>query len=216
MEEVYQSKNVILSGWTLFHKSNSKTVIWNSDKITESNEITKVHNFIKMGGGQLQEVIENMISEEKERVFGRRRNILGVSVRGTDYIAFKPKGHRVQPPYEDVIAKTKEFLEKYPEIDGVFLTTEDQTIFSEFEKEFGSLIIVSNSNRISNYKGDSYITTDLRNNNRYEQGLEYLIEKSLLAECKYLVSTRAAGADYALVKNNNQYTDKYIFDLGKY
>lgn len=216
LEEVYQSKNVILSGWRLRNqKERTQEIIWDSEKITETEEIQKLKNYISEYG-RLQLDIEKRITEEKREIFQNRKNVLGVSVRGTDYIAFKPKGHCVQPPLEDVILKVEEFLQKHREIDGIFLTTEDEKIFMKFKNKFGELIFTSNSNRISNYSGDSYITTELRKNSKYEQGLEYLIEKTLLARCEYLVATRTAGADYALVVNGNSYKDKFVFDLGKY
>lgn len=214
LEEVYQSRNVVWGGWKLFGKGAAEK-IWDGDKLFSGNEIRRIHAFA-MEYGKIQPDIKQKIADEKKRVFGDKEKLLGVSVRGTDYLAFKPKGHSVQPPLEDVISKAREFIEKYPKIEGIFLTTEDDGIYRRFQQEFGDLILTSNANRIKDYDQKGYITTKLRKNSKYEQGLEYLIEKSLLAECEYLVATRAAGADYAVVVNGGRFSDKYIFDLGKY
>ena len=216
LKEVYKSKNVVLSGWT-FDNLNSeiRETVWHSDKVLTAEGVEEMFLFASQYGSMNSEVVK-LLEEDKDRVFGQKKNVLGVSVRGTDYTALKPKGHYVQPELDDVIGKVREYLLTYSQIEGIFLTTEDERIYQRFVQEFGELVFTSNSNRIENYLGDGYITTDMRENNKYEQGLEYMIEKALLSKCEYLIATRTAGSDYAIVLNNNKYLDKYIFDLGRY
>ncbi len=213
LEDVYQSKNVILSGWRLNSK-NAKPCVWDDSVLANEKEIQKVNDFISKYG-RLQPDIVNEIKKVKEKYFGNKKNVLGVFVRGTDYLAFKPKGHQIQPPFEDVIKKIKYYLEIHKDIDGIFVETEDESIFQKLKKEFGEMIFTNQSCRIKDYSGEEYIA-NIFQDKKYERGLEYLVATALLAECKYLVSTRAGGSDVALVMNNNQYADKYIFDLGVY
>ena len=214
LDEIFLSKNVILSGWRLKNNKVTKSCIWNSKKLTNEKDIQKIYDFISEHGKLKPDVIKKIL-ESKERYFGNKKNVLGVFVRGTDYLAFKPKGHQIQPPLEDVISKIRYFLEIHEDIDGIFVETEDESIYRRLKNEFGEMIFTNQSNRIKDYSGKEYIANILQEN-KYERGLQYLVATALLAECKYLVTTRAGGSDVALVINNNRYADKYIFDLGIY
>ena len=63
-------------------------------------------------------------------------NVLGILIRGTDYIAKKPKYHPIQPKAEIVLNDTKEMNNKN-KYDFIFIATEDDLIRKKFIKEFG-------------------------------------------------------------------------------
>lgn len=212
LDEIYQSKNVVLSGWRLNYNGN-KPCLWD-DNILENDKIQLINSFI-LKYGKIQPDVIMKIKNVKEKYFANKKNVLGVFVRGTDYIAFKPKGHQIQPSLDEVIIKIKYFLEIHKDIDGIFVETEDDLIYQRLRSEFGTRIFTNQSKRIKDYSGQEYIA-NIFQGNQYKHGLDYLIATVLLSECKYLVATRAGGSDAALVMNNNQYTDKYIFDLGIY
>ena len=60
-------------------------------------------------------VKKKIIKEAKvimKNLFGKSKNILGVKIRGTDYLR-RPGGHSVQPKVEQVIKDVKMYDEKY-------------------------------------------------------------------------------------------------------
>ena len=89
--------------------------------------------------------VKNVIMEEADLImkkfFGNSKNILGVKIRGTNYVSDRPKGHSIQPNIEQVISDVKIFDEKY-KYDFIFFTTEDENIRNKFVKEFDNKLKV--------------------------------------------------------------------------
>ena len=54
-------------------------------------------------------------------------------IRGTDYVALKPKGHYIQPTVEMLLSKVKEYIQEF-QIDNIFLITEDKEIENKIKK----------------------------------------------------------------------------------
>ena len=72
----------------------------------------------------------------KYRIFKGSRNVLGVLLRGTNYIAKKPPEHQIPPKIEDVIKYVK-LLNNKNQYDWIFLATEDIIIRRQFIKAIG-------------------------------------------------------------------------------
>ena len=62
-----------------------------------------------------------------KNLFNNSKNILGVKIRGTDYLSVKPKNHSKQPKVEQVILDVKHMDEQY-NYDFIFFATEDELI----------------------------------------------------------------------------------------
>ena len=69
-------------------------------------------------------------------LFNNSNNILGVLIRGTDYIARKPHNHAIQPKPEIVFQDIIKF-DNNNKYEYIFLTTEDDLIREKFIHEFG-------------------------------------------------------------------------------
>ena len=84
--------------------------------------------------------IRNEIINESNRIiktiFQDSKNVLGVLLRGTDYIAMKPRGHPIPPKTEDVIKNVK-LLDNKNKYNWIFLATEDNNIRDIFIKSIG-------------------------------------------------------------------------------
>ena len=65
------------------------------------------------------------------------KNILGILLRGTDYIAKKPKKHPIQPETEIVINDVIK-ADKKNKYDYIFITTEDELILEKFKSRFNN------------------------------------------------------------------------------
>lgn len=146
--------------------------------------------------------------------------MLGVYCRGTDYVALRPAGHPVQPEPEQVIAKAKEAV-KTANFDAVYLTTEDENIVADFKKAFGSMLILPNREYAKyNASSEKYIIdySTNRDNDKYQQGLEYLVSMLLLDECGGLITSLASGpwGFMCLSKNWENFKYLHIFNLGRY
>lgn len=139
---------------------------------------------------------------------------MGVFIRGTDYVALKPKGHYVQPELKSVIDKIKEFLEKY-EIDQIYVITEDYDYFTELQNTFGNKVFSSDNYFVKNYNNRDYLSESF-DNDPYERGLMYLIRVLLFSKCEYIISSKASGSMFAEFMREEVCIDSYWFDLGLY
>ena len=96
--------------------------------------------------------IKKEIIKESEYImnnlFKGSKNVLGVLIRGTDYIAMRPKGHPIQPSPKIVIEDIKKWTKKN-NYDWIFMTTEDDLIRNKFILEIGKKLkyIKSKSNK---------------------------------------------------------------------
>ena len=93
-----------------------------------------------------------------KKLFKNSKNILGIFVRGTDYISRKPKNHPIPPKPETVIKDIKELDKKYI-YDWFFIATEDDIIREKFIKEFrNKLKYLKMNNQNFNCKKDKYFS----------------------------------------------------------
>lgn len=150
----------------------------------------------------------------KEKMFGKER-VLGVLLRGTDYVNSKPKNHPVQPTVEQAEEQIDRILmeQEFPKI---YLATEDAGIYKRLLDKYGEKLVSMNVDR--------YVTSETENINdvsvkqsadKYQMGKEYLVNILLLSKCDYLLAGNAGGSQGALLFRGE--TDsKYIFNLGKY
>lgn len=206
LEEVYESKNVYLSGW---NRPGTKSHIFQSDYSEELNK--KRNEFIKECTG-VQPYLE-----EKTMNYCREHRIsdktLGVYVRGTDYIKLEPKGHPRQPKLEEVLEKVDAYVKEY-DIKQIFLVTEDYNIYQTFREQYPGMILTSESTYIKDYK-DNYIS-HIMTDEPYTKGLNYLMKMLIFNECPYIVTTVTNGSLFSLALREKEVQDKYVFDLGKY
>ena len=120
-----------------------------------------------------------------KHLFKRSTNILGVKLRGTDYISKKPKGHPIPPSIELVISDIKKLNIKF-KYDWIFITSEDEIIKAKF---------INPKKRINyNYKlrGNIVLNKDIIGNLDYTKN--YLINIIILSKCIDLISSRGSGA----------------------
>ena len=152
-------------------------------------------------------------------LLGDLNNVLGVLMRGTDYISLKPAGHPAQPEKTEVIDKAREALLRN-QYRAIYMATDDETYFNAFAEEFGNDMILSNK-RV--YYDKKYIPGDLigsihfdREDDNYKKGLEYLSSMILLSRCDSLVAGNCGGTRFALLYAEKPYLDCEIFNKGVY
>ena len=209
LDEVYKSKNVILSS------ELPKNLWWENiiEKIKNKDlkEIKEIATSV-----ELNEEIKNEAEELYEKIFLKNKNILGVKVRGSDYNN-APKSHPIQPSINEVIEVVKEKIVTW-KIDYIFLVTEEEETIKIFKDIFKDKLLYIDCPRISNYGKKTAVSCTIRHNRRldkYLSGKEYLIEVYLLAKCNYLIGAINSSVIIANIWTKG-YKDIYIFDKGVY
>lgn len=141
-----------------------------------------------------------------KKLFNNSNNILGVLVRGTDYISIKPKGHPIQPTIDMVVSDVRQ-MDKRNNYDYIFFTTEDEKIRKAFIKEFSNKTKQLNSFYITyNYSSDKFLNF----NEKIYGNIQFNISK-----CLDLLTSRCSGASGVLVLTKGFRFIK-IYDLGLY
>ena len=196
-EEILRKKNVLLSGWS-FGKSRVLPNHFDTDFYK---------SFIKE-----KPYIRRIVNQQAVDLFSNNR-VLGVFIRGTDYVSLKPKNHPIQPTLDEMIEKVKEVEEQFS-IDKIFLVTEDKTYNDCFYRIFGNKVVTV-YNTVIDYKSGESIQ-EAFNDDPYERGLKYLVRVLLLDRCKYLVSSIASGSLFAKAMREEEPEYEYWFNLGYY
>lgn len=214
LDEVYKSKNVILSGLN---------IQWYRSEILRKSfddvALNQLHDYI-FSKIDFNDSVKGYVDDEINRLGIHFVNALGLYLRGTDYTALKPAGHPIQPTVEQAVEIVEQFRNKY-KISQIFLVTEDYEIYKRIKEIYKELCItVSFDSFIKSYKGKKLIGHDISINeidtSSYIRGLHYLLKLILLSKCRYFVGGNTMGSWAACVFKEKQYKDKYVFDLGYY
>ena len=208
LSDIKKSKNVILSSGII----NCGVEYPDSQIAYDENLYREWKNF---ADNYLK--IADDIAEETEKICDKlfdEKRVLGVLARGTDYVQSRPRKHPIQPSTEELIKKCQEIMGRY-RCEKVYLTTEDEQIYSEFEKNFGDKLISMKVQRYKTVDRENINDVINKDKQKYINGKEYLISILLLAKCNCLVAGNAGGTQGALLLTKG-YEYKYIFDLGVY
>lgn len=210
-EEVYNSKNVYLSGWTL--KDVNPLGLFEA-KVFSDKRIREKSSKLLCEYIHFSDEVLSIVNKEATSL--NISDCIGVYIRGTDYVKLKPSGEYVQPSVDQMKCKIREFEIKYNA--PIFLVTEDGDIFDNLKKEFGDIIrIVSFDTFLRNYEGKDVLSkSNVLEKNKKLRGQKYLAKMILLAKCKYFVGSMTQGSKFSYVLNNGNYLDEYVFDLGLY
>ena len=142
-------------------------------------------------------------------LFGYSKNILGVKMRGTDYIAWKPKGHSIPPKIGQVIKDTNMMDHKY-NYDFIFFATEDEKIRINFLSAFDNKVkIVTKEDfiQIENYNsGINKVLNYMKN---------YLLNIIILSKCLDIITSRTSGSSGVFVLTKG-FRHSKVYILGTY
>ena len=159
---------------------------------------------------------QNILDESNsiiQKLFKNNKNILGILVRGTDYISVKPKGEAIPPSPQLVINDILE-LDKNNKYTFFFLTTEDEIIFQKFKKKFGKKLKYIHKNINYNYTEKKLVGFNKNIGNINFQKL-YLINIVILSTCIDIISASTNGLIGAMILSKGFRYSK-IYDLGSY
>ena len=164
---------------------------------------------------RVSDEVQKEIDHFKTNFKGRK--VLGVSLRGTDYISLKLHDHPVQPTPEEVIVKAEEVMKEYS-FDAVYLSTEDKNIVAKFQAAFGDKLLLHEEVYVDyDYNANKWVThySTHREHDKYLMGFEYIVSKLLLLECQGLITNMACGTTSIMcISKGWEYL--HVFDLGYY
>ncbi len=162
------------------------------------------------------------MDEYYDEVFGNEK-VLGVMIRGTDYITSGMTGDRVMASPQQMAPLVHDWVEEYG-FERIFLATEDEDALLYMRGEFGHQLVALSQERLK--------LSDLRQNEilsdyekehadgMYEEKLEdttvnYFYALYMLSKCdSFVCSGRCNGADIVMSFNNGRFSHFYKFAVG--
>ena len=212
MEEVLKNaKNIIYITCIIkkFPNPSTQNIYYNNDLIQFWRYLAKKYIPIK-----------NQIRKESKfiihKLFKNSNNVLGVKIRGTDYVATKIKHHPIPPKLDVAISDVKN-LDSKNNYDWIFISSEDNKIKERFINEFQNKIRFLNSKTKVNY---NYTKKDVLNKNEdvmgnIEYAKNYVMNIYILSKCTDLVMSRGSGS-VGIILLTNGFRNSLIYNLGLY
>ena len=166
------------------------------------------HDFAK----KCMPVKNDIMNEAKiimKNFFGNSKNILGVMIRGTNYVALRPKGHSIQPTVEQVISDVKIYDKQY-KYDFIFFATEDEAIRNKFVPEFDNRLKI-------------LFQKDFKNINKFSENVNrklnsvknYVLNIVILSKCLDIITSRTSGSAGIFILTEG-FRHFKVYDLGLY
>ena len=211
LDEVYKSKNVILSSQnTEFYGSIPSVALTPpfSEYVDDLIACCPKYDTLIT----LNEPTSKYVQKHQDALFPPDSRILGVSIRGAAYGASNIPGHPVQPKMQNLIAEVKKYVGKW-NMDFIFFTCEMASAVEAMRNSFGDKLIVLPRQR--------YKKLPTSNDNplyeagsRYQTNLDYLTEMVLLSRCTSLIAGMSGGVRCAIIWNAGQYEHIKVFENG--
>ena len=174
--------------------------------ISYSKTVRKIWGKLISDFCRLNEKENQYIENECKDILSKGKKVLAIVCRGTDY---KTANMEKQPEVCDVISEAKKWMSKYG-YDKIYLATEEEAIYNQFEKAFPGKILVNKRTyydkamKEQNVKFIGQVSFD-RENDNYLKGLEYLSSIIIVSRCKALLAGYCGASNMALLYNGEQY-----------
>ncbi len=213
IEEAYQSKNLILSGLFVLDERPNDSMRFLENQNGEAAQWRKItHSYMKVKGDLWEEVFDEFsLLAEKD---GKRAKVLGVSLRGTDYIRLRPKHHPIQPEPEDVVKDIEKAMEEW-NCKKIFVATEDKGILELFRTHFGEAFLTNDRSYVDYQGGAICNIEEAHIDNAYLMGKGYLASMIMLTLCDCLIAGRTSG-NAGIVAMGDGWEHSFFYDLGVY
>ena len=154
--------------------------------------------------------------EKKDEKKQEKRNILGVLIRGTDYVSKRPRNHPKQPTPK-MVFKDIEKMDKKNKYDWIFITTEDDLIREKFINNYGKKLkyIRSKININYDYKKKELLYYNKNINGNFSYMKIYLINILILSKCLDIITSKTGGSLVAFILSKG-FRNKKVYNLGNY
>ena len=212
LETAYNGDNVLLSTGDVKNPRPNDSSSFFENK---GDTLTEWRMLVKLGLLRVQPKLYEEIIALRQKFFSQNDRVLGVLLRGTDYVARRPYDHPIQPPLEYALTKV---IEKFNEwhCNKIFLATEDKFIAQTAKNIFGNVCVMLDKEFVTYNDASKFITQfhSERENDYYLKGKEYLTEMVILSTCNCLVAGRTSGTVGAVMMGN--FENIYTFNFGRY
>ena len=154
----------------------------------------------------------NMI---RRHLFKGSNNVLGLLIRGTDYIARKPRNHPI-PPTPTMFIKDLDKIKNNYKYDWFFLSTEDDKIREIFIKQYGyklKYLIYKKLKYDYNKKQFLIFNANIKNNIQYIK--IYILNIIVLSKCIDIMTAQTSGSIGVFILSDGFRFNK-VYNLGKY
>lgn len=213
LEEIYHSKNVVLSQQNWFSEWDmgyDVTNYINKDIVSFYHKLSQTF--------KLKSHIKQHIEKIFREIFPTQKRILGVSVRYVGYSRrsyYQAPGHPIAPELSALVEIVRKKCNEW-NMDFIFLASDDQESISVFKAVFGEKLIFLQRARTDTSKiyDQKNVNPLYWETNIYQTSLDYLTEMELLAKCTGIIGSVTSGFRYAIVKNGNVYQNLKIIDNG--
>ena len=202
LDEVYKSKNVILSNGSLplFHMEIKKDIMqWQM-------EMTKLIPF--------NETVKSHIEKKLSAILPSGKRILGVAVRGSD-LNQRLIGHHIQITAQELLPIIKQRIIDW-KIDYVYIVTEDQKTIEFFTQHLSNVIFLDIKRLGKTEKNTSTMVSTANQTGKYCSLLNYQTSVYILSQCTCLLGTLSNGLYTALLWNQGKAEQIEIIDKGVY
>lgn len=212
LEQAYAGENVILSSEEVLPRPFEIMPFYENRK----GILTEWRMLVKLGLLRIKPEILQDIAAVRKNLFAPNNRVLGLLLRGTDYVIKKLPNHPIPPPIEfalsTVVAKLKDW-----KCNKIFLATEYKNIVRIFKQVFGDLCMTFDREYVDyNKPGEaiSLVRID-RENDHFLQGKDYLTQMVLLSTCNSFVAARCGGS-VGVMMMADKFEHTYFFNLGRY
>lgn len=204
-----KAKNIIYFECNNYKKPNKYNIYINKVLMDFWHNLAYKYISIK------KEIIKEAESK-RDNLFKGSNNVLGVLMRGTDYIAKMPKNHCI-PPNIAIAFKDIKLFNNKNKYDFIFLATEDDIIRNKFIKEFGQKLkyLKPELNIEYNFekKRNLAFNKNIIGNHNFMK--MYLINIIILSKCIDIICARTGGSIGAFVLTKG-FRNTKVYYLGEY
>ena len=176
-----------------------------------------------MDTGILSESFKKDLEEYREALFEGKK-VLGILIRGTDYISSGMFGDRLMATVPQMLPTIHQWMSE-DHYDRIFLATEDQDILNQMRAEFGRKVIAVAQERysVSDFKKGQIISDlekELYSKEEYDNRIEdttvnYFYALYLLSCCNsFMCSGQCSGWDIVNDFNGGKFLRSFKFQVG--
>lgn len=213
LEQAYGGENVVLGDDTknidpspmpvmrFYENKNHLLDIW--------RELVKT-GLLKVKPERMAEILS-----VRQKLFAPNDRVLGVLLRGTDYLSEKPFNHPIPPPIEFAVGTVLAKLQEW-HCNKIFLATEDKDIVQTFKNFFGDTCLTYDREYVNYVPGKRLGCYSIdRPNDHFLQGKDYLTQIVLASMCNCFVAARCQGS-VGVMMMADKFEHTYFFNLGSY
>lgn len=221
LEEVYQSRNVVLGPLRgQPHGSVSWSDVSIQDIYSPKYDIYfgLAQNYIRFNS-----IMQDMIDNYYEKVFPQKGKVLGLGIRAglwfghiTQFSAYK--NHPIGSSIEECIKETEKYMLQFG-CEYLYCSSDDVYYLRKIKEKFGEKCISIDRSRTHFFDECGHPLLDeqrtaldksVSNLTRRQKSREYICEIALLARCDYLVMNLGGGAQASILLNQKKYKEVVI------